>query len=160
MIYKGLILSDPPQDARSGKILKTVVDLLDRILIEEYDPLYASLKVTNPVLDVEQDRVECDFCGADVFLSFLQCNHCFISRESSSESDAEGLAVAANVVLCSACYVAGRTYACTHLSPTQYWPFADLVATRNRFAAMLSTQGMAQPALGFDIEPRYLTVLH
>ena len=80
ILYKRLVTSEPPKDENSSRSLKSLINLFDCILVKEYDSMYTSFVVKNLVWDsypILKYSVECDFCSADHFQSYLQCNSCF-----------------------------------------------------------------------------------
>ncbi|KAI0637005.1 hypothetical protein C8Q77DRAFT_1051081 [Trametes polyzona] len=73
----------------------------------------------------------CDFCGADIFQSFFECERC-VAPHSDYEKTGDGLHI------CPGCYVEGRICECEKMQPIQCRPFADLVSDRNDAAKVVS----------------------
>ncbi|KAH9951236.1 hypothetical protein B0H21DRAFT_685285 [Amylocystis lapponica] len=77
---------------------------------------------------LQSENFACDFCGADIFQSFLECHEC---TPNDVTSIGDGL------LICAACYVDGRTCRCGSMNAVQYRPFEDLLRTRNKAAKVL-----------------------
>ena len=74
----------------------------------------------------DDEHVECDFCGADIFQSFFECKDCIPGTRIPENSSPEG-----GLVLCPSCFVEGRTCRCNVMKPMQYRPFEELLRGRN-----------------------------
>ncbi|KAF7338185.1 hypothetical protein MVEN_02043400 [Mycena venus] len=87
--------------------------LFDSILIEEYSPGANNMRqLADPdKTDEESEQIACDFCGADIFLSFFECRSC-VSGGRRAEPGG-------GFHICPGCYVEGRTCACEVMSPVQ-----------------------------------------
>ena len=70
----------------------------------------------------EAEHFVCDFCGADIFHSLFQCN---LGDECSERRNEP-------FIVCSACYVDGRSCLCTDMSPYRLHPFTELLESRQR----------------------------
>lgn len=121
-------LSKPFFDASLPSTTLKILDLYDRILVEEWTPAPVSL----PDLETSDSDspfvYSCDFCGADIFQSFLACMNCCDLDHT-------------NVYMCCpSCYVEGRSCQCgaEHMKPHQVIPFIDLVNERNKAAITLN----------------------
>lgn len=76
----------------------------------------------------------CDFCGADIFQSFFECQTCVPSNSSASMQLGDG------ILICPSCYVEGRTCLCETMVPVQCRPFEQLLQDRNKAATMLNRE--------------------
>ncbi|TFK88097.1 hypothetical protein K466DRAFT_87058 [Polyporus arcularius HHB13444] len=76
-------------------------------------------------------NLACDFCGADIFQSFFECQRC------RAEDDEEAQ-IGDGLLVCPACYVEGRTCSCDDMHPRQCRPFDVLLQDRNEAASLLS----------------------
>lgn len=102
------------------KEVARLIDLLDDVLEQEFSVLHRRLrKVTNSFAPGGHGHV-CDFCGADIFLSFFQCDSC--SPRDGSEDP---------ICLCPTCVVEGRMCRCRSMEPVQSGNFRDLLGSRN-----------------------------
>lgn len=120
-----------------------LIELLDDVLEQEYCTQFRRLRqVTNSFAPDGPGHV-CDFCGADIFLSFFQCDSCS-SRDGSGGP----------VCLCPTCVVEGRMCKCRSMEPVQSGSFRDLL--RNRNNAMLKLQE-AHGAEFYEEEPESLS---
>lgn len=75
------------------------------------------------------EHCTCDFCGADIFQSFFECGTC--NTEDGNEA-------AGGILICTGCYVEGRTCLCGVMDPVQLRPFQSLLADRNHAARILA----------------------
>ncbi|KAH9854204.1 hypothetical protein C2E23DRAFT_726895 [Lenzites betulinus] len=77
----------------------------------------------------------CDFCGADIFQSFFECNSC--PREDGSVTvqrrPGDG------ILICPTCYVEGRNCDCADMVPMQCRPFDMLLSDRNEAARVVTS---------------------
>lgn len=81
----------------------------------------------------------CDFCGADIFQSFFECNSCqSFHAEQLSSDDQDEVHPGDGVLICPPCYAEGRTCSCEQMVPGQCRPFSDLLRDRNEATAALS----------------------
>lgn len=125
------------------KEVARLIELLDDVLEQEYCSQHRRLpQVTNSFAPDGHDHV-CDFCGADIFLSFFQCDTC------SPRDDSGG-----PVCLCPTCVVEGRTCKCKSVKPVQSGSFRDLL--RNRNNATLKLHGARDAGL-YEEEPEVLS---
>ncbi|KAI9064403.1 hypothetical protein FKP32DRAFT_1611459 [Trametes sanguinea] len=81
----------------------------------------------------ESFTLACDFCGADIFQSFFECNRC---REPEPGVEAQ---IGDGLLICPGCYVEGRSCLCDMLEPVQCRPFDTLVLDRNSAAKAISS---------------------
>ncbi|KAI0780970.1 hypothetical protein BD413DRAFT_463733, partial [Trametes elegans] len=77
-------------------------------------------------------NLACDFCGADIFQSFFECQSCRTPEEGTTPSIGDGL------LICPSCYVEGRACHCSDMEPRQCRPFEMLLSDRNDAAHVLS----------------------
>ncbi|PSR76049.1 hypothetical protein PHLCEN_2v8711 [Hermanssonia centrifuga] len=83
-------------------------------------------------------NLSCDFCGADIFQSFFECQYLCASRYDHHDGN-EGDRITFSgdpflgngVLLCPTCYVEGRTCTCGKMKAVQCRPFDTLVLARN-----------------------------
>ncbi len=152
-------------DQGSLQKVHDVVDLLrlfDSILLEEFIPAQTSTMFSDEqqILEIFQPRSSskrkpkpsshatrahktscnfaCDFCGSDIFQSFFECQEC-TTETDEVEDGTPG--VGDGLILCSSCYVEGRTCACGSMTPAQCRPFNLLLDTRNKTAGLLRRFG-------------------
>lgn len=114
----------------STEHLKQLVCLFDDILAGEFSISRDSMPHVSQSEISHTDDLHCDFCGADVFQSFFECDSCLPA--SSSEASAGVLLIGDGLVLCPLCYVEGRTCQCEKMQPVQCRPFSDLLRIRDR----------------------------
>ncbi|TFK55099.1 hypothetical protein OE88DRAFT_1805491 [Heliocybe sulcata] len=150
----GTIL-DGPATADKQKSIQTLQELLklfDDILGEEYHPQHAALsRVSPPDPDYQHSwHYTCDFCGCDIFQSFFECKHCGITDSQQEKGTGDG------IILCTSCYVEGRTCKCTRMDPAQRFSFDALVEQRNRASRVLEelAPGEGPAQLSLDISSR------
>ncbi|KZT26417.1 hypothetical protein NEOLEDRAFT_1155897 [Neolentinus lepideus HHB14362 ss-1] len=114
------------------QILSELLRLFDDILVEEYHPEHGKLEHVAPD---SGNRLRwhhtCDFCGVDIFQSFFECRYC------GSGSNEQGRVTGDGLIVCSSCYVEGRTCKCAHMTLAQRFNFDDLVEHRNEAARTL-----------------------
>ena len=152
--------SPRPTNEELTKSLRNLVKLFDEVLMEEYAPCHNELQrviksndssgwsvateastsrklvlipPNNSRERTEKLRVSacnfaCDFCGADIFQSFFECRTC-------SGSPTEWTQPGDGFLICSACYVEGRSCACDEMEPMQCRPLQVLIDDRNRAAS-------------------------
>ena len=83
-----------------------------------------------PQSQPEGCNLACDFCSADLFLTYFECQNC--GEKSGDHTVGSGL------LICPACYVEGRTCECTVMTMRQCRSFEDLLKDRNMAAAALN----------------------
>jgi hypothetical protein len=112
--------------------VQALLELFQEIIQEEYHPNAEILDhivqdFSPEVYDTDgYPTFSCDFCGADIFISFFCCKDCTLSEEKSS-SVSDGLHI------CSGCYAEGRSCRCGGLmEPVQCWPLQVLYTDYNR----------------------------
>lgn len=118
----------------SAMKLLSLVHVFDKILKEEdpgqkeseipvYQPLLSNpCRPSSSSSSATQDPgLTCDFCGADIFYGFFDCEKCAAGDEQEE-----------SIVICPGCYVEGRTCKCSEMMPKVLRPFADLCADRER----------------------------
>ncbi|KAF8136605.1 hypothetical protein EV363DRAFT_1158357 [Boletus edulis] len=110
--------------------LKQLVSLFDDILAADVSISRDSMPHVSQSDTCHTDNLHCDFCGADIFQSFFECDSCLPA--SSSGASAGVLPLGDGLVLCPLCYVEGRTCQCGIMQPVQCRPFSDLLGTRDR----------------------------
>ncbi|KZT11347.1 uncharacterized protein LAESUDRAFT_642015 [Laetiporus sulphureus 93-53] len=132
------------------KSLKCLLDLFDELLCEEFVSKRGrqinvlgenrpGLRARPPSLPqndkgqkIEQSRnVACDFCGADIFQSFFECQSCLSQGAEKPDRYGDGL------LICAPCYVEGRSCRCGVMTPVQCRPFVELLQDRNNAANAL-----------------------
>ncbi|KAG9010329.1 hypothetical protein FRB90_007814 [Tulasnella sp. 427] len=102
--------------------VRRLLPYLDQLLVSEWDPDHSSFaRYSGAHIPV------CNFCGADIFQSFFECQKC------TDQSDDDDLGA---YQICATCYVEGRSCKCIIMEPMQRWDFADLLTVRNRAAAL------------------------
>ena len=140
-----------------AETLKRLVKIFDTILWEEFVPEHQSLPCITgpsprrgPSVDVTRRQrtaassqqnsdprascnLACDFCGADIFQSFFECTLC---KEPAAVEPRSSLGD--GLLVCSGCYIEGRTCMCGDMVPAQCRPLEVLVDDRNLAAKALS----------------------
>jgi hypothetical protein len=120
--------------------VRTLLAAYEELLVEEFDSGHASLNHVIHSTSAENGPSDtdiwawhcvCDFCGADVFQSYFECQSCN-PNEQNDDNDAGG------ILLCTECYVEGRTCECEEMEPTQFRPFKELLDVRNRAVDVLN----------------------
>lgn len=114
----------------STENLKQLVCLFDDILIAEASISRDSMPHISQSGVSHTDNLHCDFCGADIFQSFFECDSCL--PVSSSSVSGGVLPVGDGLILCPSCYVEGRTCQCGNMQPVQCRPFGYLLGIRDR----------------------------
>jgi hypothetical protein len=102
--------------------LSKLVSFLDDIIVGEFCDRSILGRLQTTFIDEPLDnnsRVECDFCGADIFQSFFECGEC------------DGF------VICPGCYVDGRLCRCSAMTPMQYHDIRQIINTRNIAAKLV-----------------------
>lgn len=133
--FTGLVEDLPEHDkadscSTSTERLKQLVCLFDGVLAGEFSISRDSMPHVSPSEICHTDDLHCDFCGADIFQSFFECDSCLPA--SSSGVSAGILPIGDGLVLCPSCYVEGRTCHCEEMQPVQCRPFSDLLRSRDR----------------------------
>jgi hypothetical protein len=133
---------------RSFRSLQLLLEAYDDILLEEACHMKESDKLSF-VLNTQalssstsndtDDRIICDFCGADIFQSFLECRICVKKQRQVTPGY--------GCVVCSRCYVDGRTCLCGTMTPVQCRPFDDLLKVRNEAVEVLKRWDVKQSLL-------------
>lgn len=111
--------------------LKQLLDLFDDVLAQDFTAQHASLPHVSQSGSTYSDDIACDFCGADVFQSFFECDKC-IPPPSSDNSGV--LLLGCGLVLCPSCYVEGRSCRCGVMQPVQCRVIGDLFKSRDNAA--------------------------
>ncbi|KAJ3995942.1 hypothetical protein F5050DRAFT_207151 [Lentinula boryana] len=88
--------------------LRIFDDVLQNESVEDY--------VALPCYSSSESNLSCDFCGADIFQSFLECEEC------SSDADP--------CTICPDCYAEGRSCSCQLMQPTQVRPLDNILQER------------------------------
>ena len=124
------LLNDTPDSTFNSvnplcKEVDRLIELLDDVLEQEYSTQHRRLRqVTNNFAPGDpghtRDWHTCDFCGADIFLSFFQCDSCSLGGGSGDL-----------ICLCPTCVVEGRMCKCRSMEPVQSGSFRDLLRSRN-----------------------------
>lgn len=130
---------------RSLGSLQRLLEVYDDILLEEAchmkdDKLSFVLNTPPPSSSTSNDtddRIICDFCGADIFQSFLECRTCVKKPEQVTPGS--------GCVVCSRCYIDGRTCRCGSMNPVQRVPFDNLLKVRNEAVEVLKRCNVKQP---------------
>ena len=93
------------------------------MLIDEWAPGVLDL----PDPEVEDDmRFICDFCSADIFVSYFECDKC---RTTSGDP----------IALCSLCYASGRTCRCVRMMrPAVTMSYQRILEERNKVAKIVA----------------------
>ena len=122
-------------------MLRRLLSLYDDILNDERPPPnFTDLRyncdspkpspcnIDNPQ-DTEEDRIVCDFCGADIFQSFFECNHCIVENGTAESGG--------SCAICPRCYVDGRTCKCGDMVAMQCRQFQILEDVRTAAVEVL-----------------------
>ena len=117
------LLNDTPDSTFDSvnplcKEVARLIDLLDDVLEQEFSTEHRKLRQAVINFTPNGDGLECDFCGADLFLSFFQCDSC--SLEGGDP-----------ICLCPTCVVEGRMCRCRSMEPVKSGSFKDLLRSRN-----------------------------
>ena len=109
-----------------------------RQLLEVVDEILREEAYTNdeeiPTFDDPATILSCGFCGGEVFQKFFRCrNECPREETYSTSTDA--------ILICTSCYIDGRTCLCGEMSSFRLLPMAPMVAARNKVAAWLRNHG-------------------
>ncbi|KAG8927176.1 hypothetical protein FRC01_007886 [Tulasnella sp. 417] len=121
--------------------IRRLLPYLDQVLVSEWDPNHSTFtRYSGAQIPV------CNFCGADIFQSFFECQQCIEPSEGTADED---LAVGAYQI-CATCYVEGRSCKCVIMQPMQRWSFLDLLTVRNRAAAIVGSSD------AWDMTPGWL----
>ena len=100
--------------------LQTLLEMFDHILkMEAPHPIVKPKR-----LHTLTDNLSCDFCGADIFQSFLECSKCTPPGKDSAADE--------GIVLCPGCYAEGRRCRCFCSEPTECRDFQDLLDRRQQ----------------------------
>lgn len=113
----------------SAEHLKQLVTLFDDILAGELSISRDSMPHVSQSGVSHTDDLHCDFCGADIFQSFFECDSCLPASSSGASAI---LPIGDGLVLCPSCYVEGRTCRCEDMQPVQCRPFKELLELRDR----------------------------
>lgn len=89
----------------------------------------------------EIENFACDFCHADIFITFFECLRC---REDSEDSR-----LGSGLILCPTCYVEGRICACGSMNTRQCRPFSEYLNERNKAAKVYNSVIQETEALAF-----------
>ena len=124
-----------------AKDFPRLIALFDDILVEEYCRDHASMPclASYGTMD-EEDCIACDFCGADVFQSFFECQDCG-NASTSDESTRDSHKKARwgdGLIICPPCYVEGRSCRCEAMTAVQCRPFDVLLHARRRAMRVLA----------------------
>lgn len=128
------------QGAKLVQQIRTLLGLFDRILAEEYSEEHARMphvvlaESTSAESNKTGDDIHCDFCGADVFQSFFECQRC-----PSSDFSSDNINVGDGHAICAGCYAEGRTCKCRVMAPTQCRPFDILLEDRRKTIQVLQS---------------------
>ncbi|KAJ4497973.1 hypothetical protein C8R41DRAFT_758184 [Lentinula lateritia] len=101
------------QSRRLAYALRIFDDVLQHECVEDY----ASLPCSS-----SSENLSCDFCGADIFQSFLECQDCFSSNDLVRDP----------CTICPGCYAEGRSCRCQSMQPKQLQPMDDILQERNK----------------------------
>lgn len=108
--------------------LKEFLPLYHRMLVENYDTHWK----TYPIRNFEGDS--CDCCGADIWQSAMICGACTASPAPGTDD------IRPTIIICSPCYVDGRSCPCRIMQPSQARPFDELLHMANKAIALLQNQ--------------------
>ncbi|KAA1469506.1 hypothetical protein DENSPDRAFT_608816 [Dentipellis sp. KUC8613] len=132
--------------------LTSLLELFQEIVTDEYCPGQETVpKVVadfshTAYADTGYSTFTCDFCGADIFLSFFECQSCVPDPESESGSDTRQT-LGDGLLICPGCFVEGRTCLCGEMTPVQIWSYDHLIADYNRaFQALSKVRAVGRTA--------------
>lgn len=108
--------------------LKQLLGLFDDILAQEVTVQHDFLPHISQSGSTYCDDINCDFCGADIFQSFFECDKCV---SPSPSGDSSPILLGYGLVICPSCYVEGRSCRCGNMQPVQCRVMADLLQSRN-----------------------------
>ncbi|KAK2466776.1 hypothetical protein APHAL10511_001034 [Amanita phalloides] len=134
--------------ARLWNSLQSLLEAYNDILSDEaYHPIVASkpsfnltsLGLFSSARDDTEDRITCDFCGADIFQSFFECGSCV---ENPGQ-----VTVGYGCVVCPRCYIEGRTCRCGSMTPVQCRSFEELLQVRTEAFELLTGHDAKQASI-------------
>lgn len=142
------LLNDTPDSTFDSvnplcKEVARLIDLFDDVLEQEYSTQHRRLRQVTNIFAPGGDEHACDFCGADIFLSFFQCDSCSLGGGSGDQ-----------ISLCPTCVVEGRMCKCRGMEPVQGGSFRDLLRSRNNAMHKLRD---AHEAKFYEEEPEVLS---
>lgn len=124
---------------------ESLLKLFDSVLLEEsstphrrihcLQPTAPMIAPTTSLASTIIDQLTCDFCGADIFQSFFECLRCVNGLQGLNSSQAKH---GDGFVICTGCYIEGRSCKCGNMDPIQCRPFQELLAVRNKVAELVS----------------------
>ncbi|KAL5532641.1 hypothetical protein ACEPAF_4415 [Sanghuangporus sanghuang] len=153
-----------PGHKKLVKDVRTLLDIYNKILKEEHQGDYqcemrirrssAGQSSSCPAVEhtdvgfpsisapamLYHDGLTCDFCGADIFQSFFECQRCFNGED--------------NLIVCPGCYIEGRTCSCTIMTPTQQFPMDLLFGVQNRAQRLLNFDGYGKVVKATELSHR------
>ncbi|TFL07550.1 hypothetical protein BDV98DRAFT_599838 [Pterulicium gracile] len=90
---------------------------LHQTTLQEERPLMISTGKMAPFIQIEAEEepegLFCDFCGADIFNAFFECQSCIASHDSTETEPSLGEAYC----VCPRCYIDGRSCPCERMKP-------------------------------------------
>ncbi|KAE9409568.1 hypothetical protein BT96DRAFT_528765 [Gymnopus androsaceus JB14] len=98
--------------------------IFDDVLRHECVEDHASL----PTLSASEiDPLYCDYCGADIFQSFFECDECTFSRAQDRDP----------CTVCPGCFAEGRSCHCRAMKPKQIQPLTKILEDRAKAIGVL-----------------------
>ncbi|KAJ3725819.1 hypothetical protein C8R42DRAFT_575604 [Lentinula raphanica] len=122
------------QARRLTQALRIFDDVLQNECVDNHEslPCYSSSESF-------ESYPSCDFCGADIFQSFLECEHC--------HSDGDPCTI------CPGCYAEGRSCRCRLMQPKQYQPLKNILQEREKAIEGLQQYWKSGSAQGVEFAP-------
>ncbi|KAF6763941.1 hypothetical protein DFP72DRAFT_873813 [Ephemerocybe angulata] len=117
------------------RALEVLYELFTHILSDEYSPVWKSIVRLDLTDDDHADvshGIYCDFCGSDIFQSFLECNKCFLP-----DSGGHG-----TYTICPRCYIEGRTCNCGSMDSKQVQTFHKLLDVQSKAYKVLKMRNV------------------
>jgi hypothetical protein len=149
----------PAHESRMMQVQNDLIQLLglmDDILVEVYSPNHESMRHLFADNESNDDHITCDFCDADIFQSFFECQECVPLNNEEESVLGGGLAI------CPGCYSEGRTCKCGSMKALQCRPFGTLAEDRDRAARALRNFDAQKRnrKLDTDYVQKYVHFLH
>ncbi|KIK57690.1 hypothetical protein GYMLUDRAFT_45855 [Collybiopsis luxurians FD-317 M1] len=121
-------LCNGDKDKNCFRRLTQALKAFDDVLKNECVADYTSL----PCIPSET-FLTCDFCGADIFQSFFECNECHTYDSNDS------------CAICADCFIEGRSCRCRSMRPMQVQPLGNILRERRSTVKLLEEYWQSNP---------------